>query len=1239
MNQTELHCAGFYMQYLHGLRDQLSGCLGVDVQQLTDMLSTFHVTEIHQPQKPNGTIERVTSQIAAVYTDLLSRGLPTLPSLLVEQTILKPCMDQGLAYDATDSKSGSIRFELPDHGGEVLGRWLEMLARAHVAVDARLLPDDMNAICFDSSAERDFFHHVLPKAIGNGPSQLFELQRPLPELLPVSQNQPFFDQKVDLAATAPGWQLVIEVDGPQHLLPAQKKIDQQRDAALRNNDWRVVRIPTSRLHSFSTQDVLRKQIPGNRFVQHTSRNFSSPLWQEPLGRLALQIVLSPFAIARVQHSILMALEAGYLSLSYTRWELVIVEQDVRAGVLAVVDFMEHLRAFYGLHKVTRRLPAINLLIYYTQEFAEIDTAIPAQKLSDLGIQVRNAELGIYTTHDQGSADLLIDVAMLQRSGYNGIDREFVDRHLSVSGTAYEVRSAYHSADTRRISPLDPITYPIEPTYFYTDTGHQRQEVDADSKEALVFFLRNIFRKTDFRDGQLPIIGRALRLEPVIGLLPTGAGKSLCYQIAALLQPGMTIVVDPLISLMVDQVDNLFNGVAIDWIGLISSLGVPAAKTQIADAMSEGKMKMLFLSPERLQNREFRLKLRECNIAYPIVYAVLDEAHCVSEWGHDFRTAYLRVAKTIKEYCRRPNSETAVIALTGTASFAVLSDVQREIEVDDERALIYPESFDRKELHYRVVQTPSNQKQQQLFDLMDNHLPSVFGATWAEIYKPNGGGTRAGIVFTPHANGDYGALNVSLMLNGRLNVPVKHFTGKTGGRQKETTQHEFKNNDFALLVATKAFGMGIDKPNVRYTIHYNIPPSLEAFYQETGRAGRDRESATCWLLFSDDRAKEADRALAPDADEAVIAQAVKNHGGDAHRLIWLHRNSFRGLNSELDEIKYVYAHYIAPALAVTPTGMAVNLSVPFGDADNNNKLQMRRDKAIYRLANLGLVQDYTLDYNKNIFEVTAIALADDQIIHNLQNFVRRYKTREVVEAVPVSIQAEPGQTVLCKCIAYLLRFVYEEIEKKRRVAIRSMLEVARKASSMHDHQQQDSYIRSELAAYLEKSPFTDVLLALARTINPVEWLGVLQMSDANGVLLLSTVDGVRQLIGGCRRTLESYLEHPGLLFLSSVGRLLLPDPDIDQAMDEARRSFRGVAAQNPQLAQSIIDNMLSGYQSILGGHASGQQLYPRVAAIALAENPTRSLARDLYAVIPRESERVIYNFILMDIQRLNTRLKQ
>lgn len=1156
----------------------------------------------------------------------MSRGLPTIPSLFVERVLLGEAIALGLAQEV--ETRGSIRFvlpqDLPQDKESDVDAWQYALIRAHVAVDPRLTSDCFDLNIMDSEEERRFFCQVIPQAVRAGVWQWFEPQKPFAELLPPEYAAMHFDQRVDFALAIPGVRAVVEVDGSQHERSVQAVADRRRDASLEQQGWQTRRIPTRQLYDASAHAQVAELAVGSAFCDFARYNCLKPLWQHPLDRCALRLVLAPFGIARLQSALLRAIEDSVLSLRQATWRLVIVERDVPCALLALVDFRMQLEALCSLLKLDWQLPKMEVAVYCTSEFASFGSSISEAVLNQHGIQARQAVMDGAVPNGDRRADLLLDVSVWQRDGYNRTEARWIDQHVSAQGAAYEIRSSFSSCDARRVSALDPIAYPV----------------DDSSLPALKYFLQNIFRKNDFRDGQFSILRRALALKPVIGLLPTGAGKSLCYQLAALLQPGMTIVIDPIVSLMVDQIDNLKTNSAIDWVSSISSWQDAEDKTAVQAAMGNGKVKILFVSPERLQSEAFRNKLREYAIAYAAPYAVIDEAHCVSEWGHDFRTSYLRLADTLREYAQHCGKGPTVLALTGTASYSVLSDVQREIGVDEEEAQVYPKSFDREELHFYVIQSASDQKPLELYALLQSRLPQYFQESdWQALYLRRDGVTKAGIVFTPHAKGEFGANYISTLLSQKLNTGVGSFTGQDGKEEKSQVQSDFKNNKFPLLVATKSFGMGIDKSNIRYTVHYNIPPSLEAFYQEAGRAGRDRNPAACWLLFSDDDPSDTDLALAPEAEDAVLERTANGHGSsDVRRLLWLHRNSFQGPTKEMDAIRTLYKEFVAPRLKGQPIGKPVKIEIPFGVSNSgHDATQKERDKALYRLRILGLVLDYTFDYNGKVFAVNACVQTEDQLLVNLQRYIGRYKVQEVVDAIPSLVAQEPGATMLGKCAAYLLRFVYAEIEKKRRAAIRSMVEVARKAASYSDLEEQDNYVRGELRAYLEKSPFTDALLELALQTEPKQWFSVLEMRDTNGISLLSTVDGVRQLVGGCRRMLESYVEHPGLLFLSSVGRLLMPSPDTQLATDEERRAIRALSSNSPEQREQIIGQMLDGYKVVLRNAPHGKQLYEAAVSVALEENPTRSLVRRVWPAAQPQATRVLLTLLLHELRAVNHRL--
>ncbi len=427
-------------------------------------------------------------------------------------------------------------------------------------------------------------------------------------------------------------------------------------------------------------------------------------------------------------------------------------------------------------------------------------------------------------------------------------------------------------------------------------------------KSLLYFLNNLFRKNEFRDGQLPIINRILQCKDVIGILPTGSGKSLSYQLSTLLQPGVCIVVDPIKSLMKDQFDKLRINF-IDKCVFINSEDDKEERQEKEDLIAKGKFQYIIVGPERLQIQEFRNALdtfRRDGLFFS--YLVIDEAHCISEWGHDFRYAYLRLSNIVLENCfDNVRDDFVQIALTATASFDVMADIQREINVDNE-SLLQPPDLDREELHFHVKTFPSfaeldNKRNHTIKDglydywkertlahtkypiikeLLSKELPYKLSelnddisvdSFWSDtdgIYK------NAGIIYCPTKSDSKGNGVFALcydMLNQRTGEVVlrglntEHYLVKGtyfgGGddnswenkriekeaKKASENQSMFMQNKLNLIVATKAFGMGLDKPNVRFTIHYCLPTSIEAFYQEAGRAGRDGTESFNYILYS------------------------------------------------------------------------------------------------------------------------------------------------------------------------------------------------------------------------------------------------------------------------------------------------------------------------------------------------------------------------------------------------------
>ncbi len=648
--------AGFYTHYLWQLRHSLWESAGFPFDDLVRTLSTFQL----DCETRDGNLSETDRHIIGVYANLIQRGLPTYCSLLVERTLLNS-MPENLEI-REDVEGGSYKFTHGNINRKAQQDWYEALVQAHVVVDPRLSPTDRDSRPFDSDEERNFYTEVLARSLGPAVTMWVEPQRPFDTLLSKRSDQ-FKNQLVDFALQAGGVCTVFEVDGHHHCCEPQKSLDAKRDTHLHDNTptWRTERICTDDLNSGKTVQRLRHSIPEDRdngFFRRLNQNFWRPLFDDELGKAALRLVLGPFAVARLQMAMLVALKNAVLRLDSETWRIVVVERDVVCAALALTDFMEHLSAFNRLHGLQRTLPRIELLTYSTDEFEDRASMPTTDRMLSNRIRLTQRRLG---EHQSGyfSGDLLIDSAVMQPTGFAALDADFVDLHLTVQGVHMKVRASLHPEDNRRVSNSRPIPY----------------GVDSLTEDNLRFFVQNVFRKEDFLDGQVRILQRSLALKPVIGLLPTGGGKSLCYQLSALLQPGMTLVVVPINSLMEDQVDNLNNKFAIDWIGHVNRMVGPTERRAVLQQMSEGRLRIMIVAPERLQMGDFRKKLQNLTFRYTVPYAVIDEAHCVSEWGHDFRTSYLKLVPTIRHYGSNGDFAPVTVALTGTASFAVLSDVR------------------------------------------------------------------------------------------------------------------------------------------------------------------------------------------------------------------------------------------------------------------------------------------------------------------------------------------------------------------------------------------------------------------------------------------------------------------------------------------------------------------------------------------------------------------------------------
>ncbi|MEI6949940.1 DEAD/DEAH box helicase [Paraflavisolibacter sp. H34] len=842
-----------------------------------------------------------------------------------------------------------------------------LLACLH-PVDPRITALDItanwqaNGYALGSAQEEQFFFNAFQRTYGLAGDAFLQLlapQRTLdsilkdqqPPNLPPHVRTDFKQQRSDFSIEFPYSQnflykgVVVEVDGGQHSDVRQMYLDGQRDEALAQIGWHnTIRIPTTNIYNSAyrhTIDTVFRNAVNSPYIATVIKNYSQPLLRDPFKKSLLEHALVPFAIARIQRTILQLIGQGFLRMDAAQWNIAVVERDIPCACLALLDLQESMQQLNILSPDVPPLPEIQLSVFVSPEFR------------DSPFQFAGRVSALTEFNSRSNFDCILDISVLQRQG--------IIFPVKSASPVYSIRSV-HYLDTERIIftsahiPYAPIA---------DKTLDERWEVRPGKEEALTYFLQSFFRKSSFRPGQIPIINKALQGRSVIGLLPTGGGKSITYQLSALLQPGVCLVIDPIRSLMKDQVDGLLDN-QIDAAVFINSTLKGKEKAEAITKMVSGQAHFIFISPERLQMDEFRdllKKMHHDRIFFS--YCVIDEAHCVSEWGHDFRTAYLRLGINAYANCKTAsnNSPVPLFGLTATASYDVLSDIQRELSAYgtyklDEDSLVRFESTIRPEIQFLVedislteksykneweLKTALGEAKRRRIHTIMNELPKTMATfldapedlfpqkDWEE--KPEETGKKleqlllpdfdtqsfyssrnGGLIFCPHKAGPYGITDqykpedngrpqslqgVFDHVRSRNGIKAGFFMG-AGEEQDETAQKIiesslenqtlFKKNRLNLMIATKAFGMGIDKPNIRYTIHMNYPGSIESFVQEAGRAGRDRSLAISYLLLNNQKFK--------------IEKTGEEIDHDLDVNFYFHNNSFKGVSKEmavLDEL--------------------------------------------------------------------------------------------------------------------------------------------------------------------------------------------------------------------------------------------------------------------------------------------------------------------------------------------------
>lgn len=801
--------------------------------------------------------------VLATLNNIINRGLPTKSPVLLEQLFNK------LGYIQETGKEHELVYEKLN----VELDYDKVFKLLHIIEPNLTIQREQYGTELDSPFEWYFLDNTLAQY--EWVKQILQPQRSFATIDPDFNG----GQRVDFSYSSPyhivekhvskqvSRNFIIEVDGNHHTHFTNRIYDKYRDDASEEADFETFRVSNLQYQEEAVNPV---ELFGKASYQIYRDNFNRDISQD---KILYALIFTPLAVARIQKTLIEYLLSENFEFRNTL-KIAVIERDVPCGVLAIKSFEDYIKNINALIENPNErypIPEIELSIYSNPKWKlSEDFNESAYQRNEVDFEDRERQF-----------DIILDHSILRRTG-------IYKENTYQSKNAIKIRSS-HFADKRfgqrrRTYCADPIKYKKLVKKRGDGTLEEIEELEPHTE----FLLQNIFRKRKFREGQLAIMSRALRQQPVIGLLPTGGGKSLAFQLSAFMQPGLCLVIDPIKSLMEDQVRGL-KKVWIDNCDYINSNLEREKKNRRLIDFKYGESQFFFVSPERFVMTDFRKVVNAIDAKWGLAfsYCVIDEVHCVSEWGHDFRTTYLMLGKNAQKYTKTRNGNPVTLfGLTATASFDVLADVERELDIESDDvadAIVENGNVIRPELFFRVekiglttnrltelnddfMQIPNNigninntatltqslqHHEEEFIDETNQAIKTVEDLVLPEDVAHVDSDNTYSIIFCPHKTGPFGVDTVYQSLNTPPTNKGFFYSTDDDGLNEEIQENfqKFLDGDIHHMGCTKAFGMGIDKDDVRATYHYVYPNSLESFVQEAGRAGRDGKVAESVILYS------------------------------------------------------------------------------------------------------------------------------------------------------------------------------------------------------------------------------------------------------------------------------------------------------------------------------------------------------------------------------------------------------
>lgn len=909
-------------------------------------------------------------------------------------------------------------------------------------------------------------------------------------------------QRVDFLVSNGDDAIVVELDDSTHAGHSDK--DNMRDEQLRRSGYDTYRITLENGGDNESIDKLRERLKSmfGRTGYGASDGFSIPLAAVKLAHQVQVTILALFESGLIGNS-----DGGAICFASDNIPSLPVNYQDAIVKAALDDLLELERNVASLYMV---LPAMKDVVAYSSDkvYSDEDVLVSVNDVAD---------------HPVGKTVYIQDVCCPAP----------IDNPLLGRWQDQKINYKLPRISLDHVELLDHPTADIDPL--------------TSARIGNIHYIFNyIFRYEAFRENQLAGIVCGINRDDVVVLLPTGSGKSAIYQMLTFIMPGIVLVIDPLVSLIEDQVDNLYRA------GIDKVLGLTANtkdRTEVMNAIARKQYIMVYSSPERFVIKEFRNSVQMYCQSDDICICAIDEAHCVSEWGHDFRPSYLNLANTLRSITKNKHGSATIMALTGTASDAVLNDMVRDLDIPSDM-VIQPTSFDRPEIHFSIIPVKSADKRNKLKDLLENTIPEDFDENFNDFYALKGKSSNCGIIFCPHIGGDFGVVKVLSVIDelnytagnsgnterhdywhenddrtmiqareyyGRQTEAVRCMSDEEWEEYKRRSAKDFKRNKFTLLCSTKSFGMGIDKPNIRFTINYCMPQSIEEFYQEVGRAGRDGKMARNYMLISNDYPDRNEHLVSDNVAIDEVVQQTKdaesfNTKDDVTRVLYFHNGSYAGIKRDKNIVRGVVEH------------------IDFSDSNPQNvALDYPRsdiEKAVHRLITLGVICDYTLDYASEEFSLWPVQWTKESIIEYYKEYVSGYQRDEMFikkKVRPLEELDSDGVDFIADAVEILLSdFIYDSVEKSRRTTIRNLLTVVNNASGLSGDKQ-DAQIRNDVLEFLSTTYAKDIRRL---SDNPRDLQIPMELVDSARIQ-------TPKLLAQINRALQSYPDSPSMLLTQLV----------------------------------------------------------------------------------------------------------